>query len=68
MLELQLVSIERSSATVKCTITSAERVELERSSTYRAYARKFEEGLQFLNDQTPRRAEQTTSSRARQAA
>jgi single-stranded-DNA-specific exonuclease len=68
MRELQLVSIERSSATVKCTITSAERVELERSSTYRAYARKCEQGLQFLNDQTPRRAEQPTNGRARQAA
>jgi single-stranded-DNA-specific exonuclease len=68
MRELRLVSIERSSATVRCTITSAERVELERSSAYRAYARKREEGLQFLNEQTPRRTERTTSSRARQAA
>ena len=66
--ELNLVSIERSSATVRCTITSEERVELERSSAYRAYARSCEEGLRFLNEQTVETVERTTSSRVRQAA
>jgi single-stranded-DNA-specific exonuclease len=66
--ELRLVSIERSSATVRCTITSEERVELEGSSAYRAYARKCEEGLRFLNEQTLGTVGRTTSSRARQAA
>jgi hypothetical protein len=51
--ELGLVSTVRSSATVRCTITSSERVELERSSAFRAYARKCEEGLRFLSNLTP---------------
>jgi single-stranded-DNA-specific exonuclease len=66
--ELKLVSVERSSATVRCTITSEERVELECSSAYRAYARTCEEGLRFLNEQTLGTVGRTTSSRVRQAA
>jgi hypothetical protein len=62
--ELGLVVTERSSATVKCTITSEERVELERSSAFCAYARACEEGLRFLSDQTP----PATSQRVQRAA
>jgi single-stranded-DNA-specific exonuclease len=54
--ELGLVAVERSSATVRCTITSEERVELEGSAAYRAYSRLCEEGLKFLNEQTPQKA------------
>jgi single-stranded-DNA-specific exonuclease len=50
--ELGLVAVERSSATVRCTITSEERVELERSSAYCSYARTCKEGLRFLNELT----------------
>jgi hypothetical protein len=66
--ELHLVSVERSSATVRCTITSEQRVELERSSAYRAYARMCEKGLRFLNEQTLGTAARTMSSRVQQAA
>ncbi len=66
--ELGLVSTDRSSATVKCTITSNERVELERSSAFRAYARMCEEGLRFLSEQTRPTAAPTASSRPRRAA
>jgi single-stranded-DNA-specific exonuclease len=74
--ELGLVSMDRSSATVRCTITSNERVELERSSAYRAYARRCEEGLRFLSETQPmaaqptagRAAPPTASNRPRQAA
>jgi hypothetical protein len=73
--ELGLVAVERSSATVRCTITSEERVELERSSAYCSYARTCEEGLRFLNELTPpetaRMAKPTAtpaSSRAQRAA
>jgi single-stranded-DNA-specific exonuclease len=59
--ELGLVSIDRSSATVKCTMTSAARVPLERSAAFMAYARRCEEGLRFLSDQT-------SPTRQRQAA
>jgi single-stranded-DNA-specific exonuclease len=62
--ELRLVAAERSSATVRCTITSQERVELERSSAFCSYARTREEGLRFLNELTP----PTASRRVRQAA
>jgi hypothetical protein len=68
--ELGLVAVARSSATVTCTITSEERVELERSSAFCAFARMCEEGLRFLNGQT-RKAEPTPSratSRVQQAA
>lgn len=74
--ELGLVAVERSSATVRCTITSEERVELERSSAYCSYARTCEEGLRFLNQltrpETARSGEPTAtpaaSSRTKQAA
>jgi hypothetical protein len=74
--ELGLVAVERSSATVRCTITCEQRVELERSSAYCSYARTCEEGLRFLNEltrpQTPRIAKPTAtpvaSSRAKRAA
>jgi single-stranded-DNA-specific exonuclease len=74
--ELGLVSVERSSATVICTITSEERVELERSSAFRALARTCEEGLRFLSEQTQAKAGAETgrtgarmaTRRARQAA
>ena len=56
--ELGLVSIDRSSATVKCTMTTAARVPLERSTAFSAYARRCEEGLRFLSDQTPRTRQQ----------
>jgi single-stranded-DNA-specific exonuclease len=56
--ELELVSIDRSSATVKCTMTTAARVPLERSRAFSAYARRCEEGLRFLSDQTPRTKQQ----------
>jgi single-stranded-DNA-specific exonuclease len=64
LVELGLVAIERSSATVTCTITSDERVELERSSAFRAYARRCEEGLRFLNELTPPRAAPTATRTA----
>jgi single-stranded-DNA-specific exonuclease len=57
--ELGLVAVERSSATVTCTITSEERVELERSSAFRALSRICEEGLRFLSEQTRVEARQT---------
>jgi hypothetical protein len=66
--ELGLVALERSSATVRCTITSEERVELQRSSAFCAYARRCEEGLRFLSEQTPPTAARTTSLRVPQAA
>jgi single-stranded-DNA-specific exonuclease len=66
--ELGLVAVERSSATVRCTITSEERVELERSSAFRAYARRCEEGLRFLSDQTQLTAAQTMNRKVPQAA
>jgi single-stranded-DNA-specific exonuclease len=56
--DLGLVAVERSSATVRCTITSEERVELESSSAYRAYSLLCEEGLRFLNEQTSQKAPQ----------
>jgi hypothetical protein len=58
--ELGLVAVERSSATVRCTITSEERVELERSSAYCAYARTWQQGLRFLNEQTPKATQNGT--------
>jgi single-stranded-DNA-specific exonuclease len=61
--ELGLVAVGRSSATVRCTITSEERVELESSSAYRAYSRLCEEGLRFLNEQTPQKAPQPRTER-----
>jgi hypothetical protein len=70
--EVGLISVERSSATVICTITSEERVELERSSAFRALARTCEEGLRFLSEQTQAEAGRTgarmATRRAQQAA
>jgi single-stranded-DNA-specific exonuclease len=60
--ELGLVSLERSSATVRCTITSHTRVELERSSAYRTYTRMYEEGLRFLSRQTQEKYEPTAQA------
>jgi hypothetical protein len=50
--ELGLVEIERSSATVRCTITEAGQVELEASETFTACERVFREGLEYLSAQT----------------
>jgi single-stranded-DNA-specific exonuclease len=66
--ELGLVAVERSSATVSCTIISEDRVELERSSAFRAYARSCEEGLRFLSEQTQPTPAQTTNRKVSQAA
>ncbi len=51
--ELDLVELEPSSATVRCTITSVGkgRVELERSEAFRACSTLCEEGLRFLSEQ-----------------
>src|SRR4029079_17411664 len=62
--ELGLIVLERSSATVRCTITSEERVELERSSAFCSYARACEEGLRFLNELTPPKALPTAAPTA----
>jgi hypothetical protein len=48
--ELGLARVERSSATVKCTIISNGRVELERSEAFRAYTALYREGLRFLGE------------------
>jgi single-stranded-DNA-specific exonuclease len=54
--ELSLVELERSSATVKCTIRPLERrVELERSQAFRAFTASRREGLRFLSKQGDRR-------------
>ena len=71
--ELGLVAVERSSATVSCTIISEERVELERSRAFCSYARTCEEGIRFLNELTPPAAPLTAApmapaSREQQAA
>ena len=70
--ELGLVAVVRSSATVRCTITSEERVELEGSSAFCAFARIREQGLRFLSEQTFPKAAGTapsrTSPRVQQAA
>jgi single-stranded-DNA-specific exonuclease len=66
--ELGLVAVERSSATVTCTITSEERVELERSSAFCAFARTCEEGLRFLSEQRQAKTQiQTGQTAARMA-
>jgi single-stranded-DNA-specific exonuclease len=54
--ELGLVELQRSSATVKCTIRPLEtRVELERSETLRAFTAHHREGLRFLSQQGDRK-------------
>jgi single-stranded-DNA-specific exonuclease len=62
--ELGLVAVERSSATVRCTITSEERVELERSRAFCSYVRTCEEGLRFLSEQTFPKAPTTAAPTA----
>jgi single-stranded-DNA-specific exonuclease len=51
--ELNVVSIDRSSATVRCTMTNPAKVSLERSAAFSACAGLCEEGLRFLSEQTP---------------
>jgi hypothetical protein len=46
--EVGLAEVDPSSATVRCTMTSTGRVDLERSATYSESAGKREEGLSFL--------------------
>jgi single-stranded-DNA-specific exonuclease len=48
--ELGLVELERSSATVRCTIIEQRKVELERSRAFLAYAALHEEALRFLSE------------------
>jgi single-stranded-DNA-specific exonuclease len=48
--ELGLVELERSSATVRCTITARERVELERSQAFNTYTALYQEALRFLSE------------------
>ncbi len=62
--ELGLVDVVRSSATVRCTISNEERVELERSNAYGSYVRRYEQGLRFLNDQTPPKGATTAARTA----
>jgi hypothetical protein len=50
--ELGLARVERSSATVSCTIISRQRVELERSESFRAYSSLRREALTFLSEPT----------------
>jgi hypothetical protein len=57
LVELGLVELERSSATVRCTIIGQEKVELERSRAFLAYNALYEEALRFLSEQ-----EQPTSA------
>jgi single-stranded-DNA-specific exonuclease len=52
--ELNLGKFERSSATVRCTITTGKRVDLERSPTFRACAAAGEERLRYLETLTLR--------------
>jgi single-stranded-DNA-specific exonuclease len=54
--ELGLVELERSSATVRCTIISNGRVELERSRAFREYGALYEKAVRFLGEKAqPRR-------------
>jgi hypothetical protein len=50
--ELDLARFERSSGTVKCTITAGEQADLERSDTFRASAQAGEEELRYLKTLT----------------
>jgi single-stranded-DNA-specific exonuclease len=47
--ELGLLELDRSSATVRCTIIGEGKVNLERSQAFRDYTRIYEEGLRFLS-------------------
>jgi single-stranded-DNA-specific exonuclease len=61
LVELGLVELERSSATVKCAIIEQRKVELDRSPAFRAYAALHDEAQSFLS------ALQQPTSRARAA-
>jgi single-stranded-DNA-specific exonuclease len=50
--ELDLVAAEPSTATVRCTMTSTGRTELEQSSTFADCMRRRDEGLKFLQTLT----------------
>jgi hypothetical protein len=58
--EVGLMDLERSSATVRCTINRKDRVSLEESSVFRAYSALYQEALTFLS----RAEEQTMERRA----
>jgi hypothetical protein len=67
--ELGLVELERSGATVKCTIRPLEgRVELEQSETFRACSAIQREGLRFLSKQGDRKKKRTARPTAAKAA
>ena len=51
--ELELVSLDRDLPALA--IAGAQRTELERSSAFRAYSQRYEDGRRFLNRATPRR-------------
>jgi single-stranded-DNA-specific exonuclease len=51
--ELELVSLDRTLPALS--LASVEPTELERSASYRAYTRRYEEGVRFLNRAQPRR-------------
>jgi hypothetical protein len=51
--ELSLANLDRSSGTLRCTITNSGRADLERSQAFRACARVAEEGHRFLETLTP---------------
>jgi single-stranded-DNA-specific exonuclease len=65
LVEVGLIGIERSSGTVRCTITEgnsgsnaqASRVDLDASEAFRAYSQICQRGLRFLNQQTSQRSE-----------
>jgi len=51
--ELSLASFDRSSGTLRCTITNSGRADLERSQAFRACAKAAAEGHRFLATLTP---------------
>ena len=51
--ELSLANLDRSSGTLRCTITNDGRADLERSQAFRASAQAAEEGHRFLETLTP---------------
>ena len=62
--ELSLANLDRSSGTLRCTITNGGRADLERSQTFRASARAAEEGHRFLETLTPETPSATLTARA----
>ncbi|MEX0993748.1 MAG: single-stranded-DNA-specific exonuclease RecJ [Solirubrobacterales bacterium] len=56
--ELGLVGIDRSSGTVRCTITEGKQVELEASQAFAIFERICREGLGFLSAQTIQRSQE----------